>query len=341
MPADFGPRLKLGKWQGRALRVGGSAALIVGIFWFIPFADVIAALREINIWLAAVGLLLMLTSAYLEAIALWLPLNRVGIKTSSWTVFEVKMISRFYGQFLPSELLASFVKLHRLAGPTKQWAEVVAGLAYTRLVNMLVLALLGLVFWAIEMPTGPGRWVGVLLGGMSATLVGIHLTIVSPAVNRLAQRVFSMRIFNLFRGGLTDKFVKLAQTMVESYRLFGDTLTTVTLLAVVRHLMGIFGFSVIALSLDIHLSYVTVGWIRVVLHAVMMLPISLSGIGVREGSLVILLQEYSVPPSEAVALAFLLFALTLVANALGGMFELRGLLVPRQIDDSTEGRGSK
>ena len=275
-------------------------------------------------------------SAYLEAIALWLPLNRVGIKTSSWTVFEVKMITRFYGQFLPSELLASFVKLHRLAGPTKQWAEVVAGLAYTRLINMLVLALLGLVFWAIEMPTGPGRWVGILLLGMAATLIGIHLTVVSPTVNRLVQRVFETRLFDPVRGTFMNKFAKVAQTMVDSYRLFGNTLTTVTSLAVIRHLIGIVGFGVTALSLDIHLSYLTIGWIRVVLHAIMMVPISLAGIGVREGSLLLLLQEYSVPPNEAVALAFLLFALTLIANALGGLFELKNLLSPSRHTDPVE-----
>ena len=325
--------MKLGKWQIRALRIIGSAALIVGIFWFIPFADVIAALREVNIALALLGMVLMLVSAYLEAIALWLPLNRVGIKTSSWTVFEVKMITRFYGQFLPSELLASFVKLHRLAGPTKQWAEVVAGLAYTRLINMLVLALLGLVFWAIEMPTGPGRWVGILLLGMAATLIGIHLTVVSPTVNRLVQRVFETRLFDPVRGTFMNKFAKVAQTMVDSYRLFGNTLTTVTSLAVIRHLIGIVGFGVTALSLDIHLSYLTIGWIRVVLHAIMMVPISLAGIGVREGSLLLLLQEYSVPPNEAVALAFLLFALTLIANALGGLFELKNLLSPSRHTD--------
>lgn len=328
--------MKLGKWQTRALRIIGSAALIVGIFWFIPFSDVVAALREVNIALALLGMALMLLSAYLEAIALWLPLSRVGIKTTSWTVFEVKMITRFYGQFLPSELLASFVKLHRLAGPTKQWPEVVAGLAYTRLVNMLVLALLGLVFWAIEMPTGPGRWVGVLLVGMAATLIGIHLTVVSPTVNRLAQQVFAMRLFNPIRGAFMNKFAKVAQTMVDSYRLFGSTLTAVTSLAVVRHVIGIVGFGVTALSLDIHLSYLTIGWIRVVLHAIMMVPISLAGIGVREGSLLLLLQEYSVPPNEAVALAFLLFALTLIANALGGLFELKNLLGPRRNSDPVE-----
>ncbi len=321
--------MQLGKWQARALRVIGSAALIGGIFWFIPFSDVVAALRTVNLGLAAAGMFLMLVSAYLEAFALWLPLRRAGIPTSSWNVFEIKMITRFYGQFLPSELMGSVLKLHRLAGPTKQWGEVAAGLAFCRLVNFLVLALLGLAVWAIEMPAGPGRWVGVLLAGMAVTLIGLHLTVVSPTVYGLAQRVVAKLRIRSAMGRFAEKFFNLARTMVDSYRLIGDTLRTVTVLAVVRHAIGIISFGLVAASLDIHLSYLTIGWIRVVLHTLMMLPISLSGIGLREGSLVILLQEYAVPASDAVALAFLLFALTLLANALGGLFELKNVLMPK------------
>lgn len=324
--------MQLSKWQWRAIRLTGSAVLIVGIFWFIPLSDVITALRSVNPGLAAAGGLLMLLSAYLEAIALWLPLKRAGIRKTSWSVFEVKMITRFYGQFLPSELMASAVKLHRLAGPTKQWGEVAAALAFCRLVNFLVLALLGFVFWAIEMPTGPGRWVGVLLAGMALTLIGIHMAIVSPTVYRVAKNVIGKLPFRTSRGKLADRFAKLGRTMLESYRLYGDTLPTVTFLAIIRHVVGIASFGLVALSLDIHLSYLTIGWIRVVVHTLMMLPISLAGIGVREGSLIVLLQEYSVPASEAVALAFLMFALSLAANALGGLFEIKNLLTSKPND---------
>jgi hypothetical protein len=87
------------------------------------------------------------------------------------------------------------------------------------------------------------------------------------------------------------------------------------------------------MALDLHISFLTIGWIRVVMHALLMLPISLAGIGVREGSLVVLLQEYAVLPNEAVALAFLLFVVTLLSNSTGGLFEIRNLLSPRPADE--------
>ena len=87
-------------------------------------------------------------------------------------------------------------------------------------------------------------------------------------------------------------------------------------------------------ALDVNLSFLTIGWIRVVLHAIMSLPISLSGIGVREGSLVLLLHEYGVSGADAVALAFLLFIINLAQNSLGGIFELKNMIWPKPQGDA-------
>jgi uncharacterized membrane protein YbhN (UPF0104 family) len=116
--------------------------------------------------------------------------------------------------------------------------------------------------------------------------------------------------------------------MLDSYRRFGNVVWPIIGLAVARHLLGIVSFGLIALSLDIHLSLLTIGWIRVVLQAIMTLPITLSGIGLREGTLVILLQEYGVSASDAVALAFLVFAIGLLVNSLGGILEFKNFIRP-------------
>lgn len=322
--------MKLEKWQSQAVRLTGSAALLAGIFWFIPFSDVFQTLRGVKPGYALVGLLLMLTTAYLDALALWLPLNRVGVPGGHWAVFEIKMITRFYGQFLPSELMASAVKLHRLANPTKQWGEVAAGMVFSRIVSMLVLVFLGLTLWAIEMPSGSGRWAGYLLVAMAVGLMGLHLTARSITVSRFVEQLLRTRAFAWLQGRLLNKFLALGRKTGDCYRLFGNAIYPVMLFALARHVLGIFSFAAVALALDIHISLLTIGWIRVVLAALVMLPISVAGFGVREGSLIVMLQEYAVAPGDAVALAFLLFIVGLLCNGIGGLLEIRNLLAPRR-----------
>lgn len=159
-----------------------------------------------------------------------------------------------------------------------------------------------------------------------AVLAVAHLVMVSPAANHLARRILSAKMFAWVQGRVVEKVKRLGATMVDSYRMFGDMVWTIVALAIVRHILGIVSFGLVAHALGAQISYQTIAWVRVVLHAVMMLPITLSGIGVREGSLVILLQEYAVPASQAVALAFLMFVISLCANSLGGLLELRSFL---------------
>ncbi|HEX9706188.1 MAG TPA: lysylphosphatidylglycerol synthase transmembrane domain-containing protein [Steroidobacteraceae bacterium] len=322
--------MTLTRWQKGALRLIGTIALIAGIFWFIPFREVLTALRNVHLGWIAVAFALNLVVAALEALQLWLLLNRAGISVAPWPVFETKFIARFYGQFLPSDLLASAVKLQILAGPTRQYGEVTAALVFCRVVNTLGLLLLGLVLWTIEWPTGPGRWIGIVMFGMLASLFLAHLALASRAVNRHAGRILATPVFAWLKGKVMDKVGRFMRTMAESYRLFDNMVWNITFVSLVRHVVGILSFACAALALDIHLSLVTIGWIRVVIQALMMLPIHLSGIGVREGSLVILLQEYSVPAGDAVALAFMLFVIYLVGNSMGGLFELKNLLRARR-----------
>jgi uncharacterized protein (TIRG00374 family) len=331
--------VKLLKWQKRLLRIVASIALVVGIFWFIPFQEVVESFRKVRIDLVAFAFALNLVSAYLEGVQLWILLRRAAVPTGIWNVFETKMTTRFYAQFLPSELMAASVKFYRLAEPTKQWSEVMAALVFFRVINMGVLTLLGLAFWAIEMPKGPGRWIGLVLIAMTLLLLAIHLSLSSTRVARFGKHVLATRWFAWFKGKLVNKIKDFTNKTIESYRLFHASALTISLFAVARHAIGIYSFWLVARALDVDLSFLTIGWIRVVLHAIMSLPISLSGIGVREGSLVLLLHEYGVSGADAVALAFLLFVINLAQNSLGGIFELKNMIRPKAGDDAAARSG--
>ena len=54
----------------------------------------------------------------------------------------------------------------------------------------------------------------------------------------------------------------------------------------------------------------------------MVLPISISGVGIREGGLAVLLAPYGVPPEKAVAIGILWFLVTIVCGLVGGVMFL-------------------
>jgi glycosyltransferase 2 family protein len=59
-----------------------------------------------------------------------------------------------------------------------------------------------------------------------------------------------------------------------------------------------------------------------------MIPISISGLGVREGSLILLLKPYGIGNDDAVAFSFFIFTITVVMiGVIGGLFEGRRFLL--------------
>ena len=61
------------------------------------------------------------------------------------------------------------------------------------------------------------------------------------------------------------------------------------------------------------------GWVQTIIIIVNTIPISISGIGVREGGLIFLLKPYGVSGAEAVALSFLVFARNVAISLIGGV----------------------
>jgi hypothetical protein len=68
-----------------------------------------------------------------------------------------------------------------------------------------------------------------------------------------------------------------------------------------------------------------------------MLPISVSGFGVREGTLIALLAPYGVGGTAAVAFSLLLYSRNLLLALVGGVLETGNLLFPakrKELEDT-------
>lgn len=105
------------------------------------------------------------------------------------------------------------------------------------------------------------------------------------------------------------------------------TLAEVATLALVGQVMGVVSYGLVALALDLHLSWVAIGWIRTLTMLASMLPVSVGGLGVREVVWVLLLAPLGIVAVDALAFSLLIFGSTvLVVAILGGVLEARWLL---------------
>jgi uncharacterized protein (TIRG00374 family) len=99
-------------------------------------------------------------------------------------------------------------------------------------------------------------------------------------------------------------------------------------LSMAAQLLGAVVCYLLALSLGLEFSFTTMAWIRSAVVIATLVPISVSGLGIRESAFLLLLSQYGVGAEQALALSLLFFAVTiLMMGLLGGLVEGRRLLV--------------
>jgi len=95
--------------------------------------------------------------------------------------------------------------------------------------------------------------------------------------------------------------------------------------SLVAHLCGCIAYYVIAIGIDLNLSFVSICWIRSGLILSTMIPVSVGGVGVREITAVSLLAPMGFDEALSVGFSILIFLSTsVILGLIGGFFELLG-----------------
>ena len=115
---------------------------------------------------------------------------------------------------------------------------------------------------------------------------------------------------------------------MESYHI--ETHIFMIVISLASQLINVVVYFLLLKSIGIDISIVTIAWIRSLVVLVTMIPISISGMGLREASFIVFLSSFGVSDSSAFAYSVLVFAVTrIVPGLLGGLFEARALVAGR------------
>ncbi len=124
-----------------------------------------------------------------------------------------------------------------------------------------------------------------------------------------------------------DKIKQLINSTEYQPKLPSGTLSALFLLSCILHIFGIVSYYLISVAMGLNLSFVSIGWVRSTVILVTLIPVSISGIGLREGAMVLLLSLYNIQANDALAYSFVIFSVTVLGiGIIGGLFEATRLL---------------
>ena len=323
---DEGPVVGPGRagTRGRSVTaIACKTAVTAFLLWYvlriIPLPEVLEALSATVIGPLVVALLLQLLVRCASAWRLRDILHLHGIGLPVRAILEVILVTNFYGLLLPGIVTGGAVMWYRVRRAAEQPASgmaVLSAIAFNRLAEFVVLLGAGIALWVVDVGAAAGLALGLQLALVFAGLSAIYLLlttgIAAGLVGQIARRV---RV-------LSTAVEALNRLPRWSPRAHGR----IAAVSVVQVILGAAAFYLFAAALSLPISLITATWLRSLVVVLQTLPISIAGLGVREGTLVLLLGPYGVEPADAVAFSLLLFSGTLFVGALGALLEVRAAL---------------
>ena len=243
----------------------------------------------------------------------------LGIRLSTLNLLQINLATVFYALILPAGNVTGIIaRFYRMSRREPNYAAIAVALALERLATTLTLCLVGVAFWLVDWPAD---WPAlVLMLGALAALLALHVALFAkaPSIARLRGRLGRWR---------PDRLTSLREALRHARDLSRAVVAKVFALSILTHGLGVVAYGLVASALDLDLALATIAWTRSAAVLIAILPISVAGLGVREGAMVVLLAPYGITAADALTYALLAFATTILAvGLLGGLLEAFRLL---------------
>ena len=304
------------------LRFVVAIAIIVFLFTKISIPDVVNSIISAKLNYVILALILTIVSWTVSSYRLKFFTSLQGLSISTFQAFEINLSTLFYGLFLPGgNLTGGIIKFYKISRKDNKLSEAFIALALERVFATVALCIVGLFFWTISIPHD----IDLLVLIMIFLLLGLTCVCLVIFIDR-DQRVIKWFLSLANSIYVSPKLNKFVESLSHLGRIPLRSLIFMIGISLASQIINVVVFFLLLKSISLDVSIVSIGWIRSLVVLVTMIPISISGMGLREGSFIILLGTYGISEDNAFAYSLLVFTVTRIfPGLLGGLFEAGAL----------------
>ncbi len=259
------------------LRLAVAAAILSYLFSRVPASQVLVILHRADSSWVVVAFLQTLLVQVVAAKRLKIIADAHHLGLTTRQVLAINLATRFYGLFLPGgNLRATVVRVVKLVQVRPHYAGAITALTLDRLMATLTMCLVGIMFWLLASPPEQLGWL------LSMSLVFLSL----------AMLCVWFYMWPMDPGKVDDTTARFLKSWLRSINMVVSEArkTTTTRLgwimgwSLLGHLTGVGEYVALAQSLDLMVGVFAIGWIRTAMQLATLIPVSPSGLGLREGA---------------------------------------------------------
>jgi uncharacterized protein (TIRG00374 family) len=303
-------------WLLNGIRAIVSVGLIYYLFNIVDWPRLQKVVLKTNISFVIIAIPVALSAIFTMAFRWRLLLASLGESLSTLRLFGYYLIGNGFNILLPGVIGGDVARMTLCARHTGHSIGTISGIIILeRLCGLIALFIMG---GAISFTLARDYWIGL----------GVPLVRSFQVISLII--LCSVGIYWFFNQRLKDLPTKNDRLIVTKLKQLVMALSTIQK----QTLMAVLALSAVAQTLDLLVAYILAKALGIELYfglffiiipmtyLVTLLPISLGGVGVREGILSYLLTRVGVLATDAVTLAFIIYLLRVFIGMLGGIWYL-------------------
>jgi len=234
-------------------------------------------------------------------------------------LLELTLVGQFYSIVLPGQIAGEVVKAYRLGRGAADAERLAASVFVDRVIGVIALLLVACAGIALSPHHLPEALSVAILAVMTMLFFGLF------ALRIPVLHAFALGSAHWLSGTRLRRFAPALERAIEAWRQFSrkpSRLVFSLILGIAFQLLAIGIYAVLGTNIGIQLTPYDWAWVVAIASVAVLLPLSIAGLGLREGALVGCLAWLGVSGERAIALSLGVFAIMLSGAAAGGLLEL-------------------
>jgi uncharacterized protein (TIRG00374 family) len=301
-----------------------SFVLLALLLKFIDPQTFVNTLLEMNVGYYAIAVLLYFISVgLLWAVRWYFIITATGAPIGLLKVIDINLVGSFFNVFLPTAVGGDVVRLYELSRQSGVGTHSAASsVLLDRLIGLISLVIMGLIALIVGFQYIAEQ---VIVISVLATTIGLAVGWWLLFNKRFVGKflwVFNLPVVNRFEDS-ARRFYQSLYDLHRQPRLLVSTLS----IALIAQVIEVISVIYIARALDLWVPATYFFIFVPVIWVITTLPLSLGGLGLREGAFAFLFGQVGLAPTEAVAISLLVYSCRLLLGLVGGLAFLRASIV--------------
>ncbi len=293
-----------------------SAVLIYWILSGTNFKEVLKSIRNTNFLLLSFAFSLHFIGFFLSATRWKLLLRAQGTEAKTSYLIGSSIVSKFFNNLLPSTIGGDAMRAYDSYRIGKSKSGAVVVIFVDRFLGLFMLLFFALVaFFIVEEVVSGGIHLFLWIMAGLLLFICIGWFIFSPP-KKLTESVNNMNI------PFSSKFQRIVKKMREAFWAFRGkkkVLLKALGLSLLLHANVIIYYFLISSALNLSIPFYNFFLIIPLSLFIMMLPITINGIGLRENTFYFFFSTFAITRAEAIAFAWVEYGIIIILGILGGI----------------------